>query len=174
MDYFRIGLILRPRGVTGEIKILSLTDEPKRFSRLKTVYIEEENGAYREISVKYAKAAAENAAVIKLAGVDTPEEAEALRNKYICVDRFHAVKLPEGSYFIKDLIGCRVESTDGAYLGELIDVYPTNANDVYVIRGDKKFSVPALKRLLNTVDTENKRIVLDAKLLEETALTEEL
>ena len=175
MDYFRIGQILRPHGIRGEVKILPLTDDLRRFSYLKDAYIEEKDGIYREITVKHAKAASENAVIIKLAGVDSPEDAEKLRNKFICVDRLHAVKLPEGSYFIKDLIGCRVESTDGSTLGEIIDVYETNANDVYVIRGQGKgrLSVPALGRLLNTVDTENKRVVFNADVLAEVGLFED-
>ena len=173
MDYFRIGQILRPHGVRGEVKLLPLTDDLKRFSRLKDAYIEEKDGIYRDVSVKYAKVASENAVIVKLADVDSADDAEKLRDKYLCVDRLHAVKLPESSYFIKDLLGCKVESTDGSSLGELTDVYPTNANDVYVIQGKRKLSVPALKRLLNTVDTENKRIVLNADVLAEVGLFED-
>lgn len=173
MDYFRIGLILRPHGIRGEVKMLPLTDDLTRFSGLKDAFIEEKDGAYREASIKYAKVVSENAAILKLADVNSPDEAEKLRNKYLCVDRLHAVKLPESSYFIKDLLGCSVESTDGSSLGTLVDVYQTNANDVYVIQGEKKLSVPALKRLLNTVDTENKRIVLNADALAEVGLIED-
>ena len=174
MDYFRIGQILRPHGIKGEVKILPLTDDLKRFSYLKEAYIEGKDGIYREATVEYAKAVSESAAIIKLAGTDSPEEAEKLRNKFICVDRLHAIKLPEGSYFVKDLIGCKAESTDGSSLGEITDVYETNANDVYVIRGrgNRKLSVPALAKVLNTVDTENKRVVFNADVLAEVGLFE--
>ena len=55
----------------------------------------------------------------------------------------------------------------------MIDVYETNANDVYVVKGGKTLSAPALKRLLHTVDIENKRIVFDADVLEEVGLFED-
>lgn len=173
MDVFRIGLVLRPHGVRGEIKLLPLTDDPSRFKKLNDAYIEVSDGKYEPVMVLSAKANAENSAIVKIEGIDTVEQAEALRNKYICVDRAHAVKLPEGTYFVRDIIGCRVISTDGTELGTVEDVYETNANDVYVVRGKQKLSVPALKKLLDKVDVENKLIVFDAQVLEEVGLFED-
>ena len=173
MDIFRIGLILRPHGVHGEIKLLPLTDDTSRFKKLREAFIEFAEGKYEPVNVLSAKAAAENSAIAKIEGVDTVEQAEALRNKYLCVDRAHAVKLPEGTYFVRDIIGCRVVSSGGADLGIVEDVYETNANDVYVVRGRRKLSVPALKKLLDKVDIENKLIVFNAQVLEEVGLFED-
>lgn len=173
MDYFRIGLILRPHGIHGEVKLLPLTDDNSRFKRLSEAYIEILDGKYESVKVISAKAAAENSAIVKLEGVDSVESAETLRNKYLCVDRAHAVKLPDGTYFVRDIIGCRVVSSDGTELGKVEDVYETNANDVYVIRGIKKLSVPALKKLLDKVDTDNKLIVFNADVLAEVGLFED-
>ena len=79
------------------------------------------------------------------------------------------------THFVKDLIGCRVISTDGSELGIMDDVYETNANDVYVVKGEgtKRLSVPALKRLLAKVDIGNKLIVFDAAVLSEVGLFED-
>lgn len=173
MDFFRIGLILRPHGVHGEVKLLPLTDNPSRFKKLKEAYLEVSEGRYEPIMVLSAKSAAENSAIAKIDGVDTVEQAEALRNKYLCVDRAHAVKLPEGTYFVRDIIGCRVVSSNGSELGIVEDVYETNANDVYVVRGDRKLSVPALKKLLDKVDIDNKLIVFNADVLSEVGLFED-
>lgn len=173
MDIFRIGLILRPHGVHGEIKLLPLTDDPSRFKKLNEAFIEVSEGKYQSVKVLSAKATAENSAIAKIEGVDTVEQAEELRNKYLCVDRAHAVKLPEGTYFVRDIIGCSVVSSDGADLGVVEDVYETNANDVYVVRGNRKLSVPALKKLLDKVDVESKLIVFNAQVLEEVGLFED-
>lgn len=96
-----------------------------------------------------------------------------LRDKYLCVDREHAVKLPAGAYFVKDIIGCEVFSTLGDALGRVVDVYETPSTDVYVIKGAKRLSVPALKKLLSSVDIENKRIVFDSEILAEVGLFED-
>ena len=89
------------------------------------------------------------------------------------VDREHAVKLPEGRYFVADMIGCEVYDTNGAYCGRLTDVLETGANDVYVIKGEKRLMIPALKKLLKEVDVANKRIELYADVLAEVGLFED-
>ncbi len=173
MDYFRIGLFLRPHGVRGEVKILPLTDDLRRFSKLHDAYVEQPNNKYQPVTVHNARISGENAVIVKLDGIDSMDSAEKLRNAYLCVDRLHAVELPEGSYFIKDMIGCRVVSSDGIELGIMDDIYETNANDVYVVKGKKTLSVPALKRLLRDVDIESKLIVFDADVLAEVGLFED-
>ena len=171
MEYYRIAQILRPHGIKGEVKVYPLTDDLSRFKRLKSCYIER-RGQYEPIEVTGCKQVGE-APVLKIEGVDDPIGAEKLRLHYICVDKQHTVKLPEGVWFVADLIGCEVFDSEGNALGRLADVLETNANDVYVIEGAKKLLVPALKKLLKLVDTENKRIVLNAGVLAEVGLFED-
>ena len=171
MERYRIAQILRPHGIKGEVKVYPLSDDLSRFKRLKDCYIER-GGQYEPVTVTGSKLVAE-APVLKIDGVDTPEQAEKLRGLYLSVDKQHAVKLPEGVWFVADLIGCAVEASDGNSLGTLIDVLETNANDVYVIEGERRLLVPALKKLLALVDTEAKRIVLDASVLSEVGLFED-
>ena len=171
MDHYRIAQILRPHGVRGEVKVYPLTDDITRFKRLREAYLERD-GRYEPIVVDGCKFVSE-AVVLHIEGLKDPEDAEKLRGIYLCVDKEHAVKLPEDVYFVTDIIGCEVVSTDGTELGILTDVLETNANDVYVIRGVRKLLVPALKKLLNTVDVESKRIVLNAEVLSEVACFED-
>lgn len=171
MDHYRIAQILKPHGIKGEVKVLPLTDDVSRFKRLKEAYLEK-NGQYVPVFVDGSKNVS-GAVVLHIEGVDTPEAAEKLRGDYIAVDKAHAVKLPEGTYFVTDIIGCSVESTDGAKLGKVTDVLETNANDVYVIEGDKKLMVPALKKLLNKVDVDEKIIILNADVLSEVGFFED-
>ena len=171
MEYLRIGMVLRPHGVKGAVKLLPLTDDVERFRKLSFVYIER-NGIYTKAEVQRSSIQPD-AVMLWLSGVENREDAEKLRNHYLCVDREHAVKLPEGRYFVADLIGCAVEDTEGRELGTLTDVLETGANDVYVITGKQKLLVPALKKLLYRVDIETKHILLDAAVLEEVGLFED-
>ena len=184
MEYLRIGIVLRPQGVRGELKVQPLTDDPDRFRQLEEVYLEGKKGgsdksgpqrggyerrALLSVSVR------DGAVYLQLEGVPDRNAAELLRNRYLCVDREHAVKLPEGRYFVCDLIGCTVVDSEGKHLGRLCDVFETGANDVYSVRQDdgKTFLVPALRKLLAQVDVANKRIVFDAKVLEEVIVRDE-
>ena len=170
-EYLRTGLILRPHGVTGGFKLLPLTHDVNRFAHMKSAFIER-NGSYEPVALERVSIG-QDAVLVWLKGVSTREEAEALRDHYLCVDRAHAAPLPPGQYFVADLIGCRVTDTNGVELGELTDVLETGANDVYVISGKRGLMVPALKKLLAQVDVENGHIVLDAQVLEEVGLFED-
>lgn len=101
-------------------------------------------GCYEPVAVSNV-GVREDAVYASISGVTTREDAERLRNVYLCVDRAHAAKLPPGRYFVVDLIGCRVCGTDGAEHGVLTDVLETGANDVYVIKGTRTLLIPALK-----------------------------
>ena len=171
MEYFRVGLIVRPHGVHGAVKFLPLSDVPERYAALKDAYLER-NGQYEPVIVS-GVSLSQDAGYASISGVATRDDAEKLRNVYICVDRAHAAKLPPGRYFVADLIGCRVSDTEGAQYGTLADVMETGANDVYLIKGERTLLIPALKKLLANVDVENKAIVLHADVLREVGLFED-
>ncbi len=171
MNYLRVGLIARPHGVHGDVKVIPLTDNTERFRELKEAFIEN-NGAYEPVLVSNTRFQP-NVAYVALSCSKSIEDAERLRNLYLCVDRAHAVQLPQGRYFIADLIGCDVFDSDGDSLGTLTDVLETGANDVYVIEGSRRLLVPALKKLLLSVDIANKRIALDSNTLSEVGLFED-
>lgn len=174
-EYLRIGVVLKPQGVKGELKVQPLTDDPNRFAALKEAYIETKSGGHTLMGVT-SVSVREDAVYLTLSGVDDRNGAERLRNAYLCVDRSQAIKLPKGRYFVCDLIGCEVFDTEGNKLGILKDVLQTGAADVYAVRGEtkeKNFMVPALKKLLHSVDVEAKRIVLDAEVLPQVAVYED-
>lgn len=171
MDYLRIALIARPHGVQGSVKLLPLSEDMNRYHDLKEAYLER-NGQYQPITLSDV-GVQPDAVYARLSCCPDRNTAETLRNLYICVDRANAIKLPEGRYFISDIIGCAVTDTEGKQYGKLTDVLETGANDVYVIKGDKTLMVPALKKLLSSVDIQAKAIVLDAAVLEEVGLFED-
>lgn len=172
MEYYRIGLIVRPHGVRGAVKLQPLTFDVSRFAYLKEAFIER-GGKYEPITVA-GGSASDSDVTLHIDGVATRDDAEKLRGLYICVDKAHAAKLPEGMYFVADLIGCRVFDDSGAELGVLDDVLETGgAGDVYSVAGQRRLMFPALKKVLVSVDTEGKRIVLSKDVLEEVGLFED-
>lgn len=168
--YFRIGEIVRPHGVHGAVKCNPLTDEPKRFIGLEEAFLELHGNM---VPVRLCvQSATDSAVILTIMGYETVEEAERLRNVYICIERKNAIKLPQFTYFISDLIGCETLDTEGNEFGKLTDVLQTGANDVYVIEGGK-LMVPALKKVLHDVDIAGKRIVFKADVLREVGLFED-
>ena len=157
-DYLQIGKIVNTHGVKGEVRIIPLTDDPRRFDDLEWVYVEKDNTMSKvDIKdVKYTK----GSVILKLDGIDTMNDAETLRDCFVLVDRSHAVKLPVDTYFICDILGSLVVDEKGVELGRLEDVLQTGSNDVYVIKNDagRELLLPALKSVVRCISLEQKRI----------------
>jgi 16S rRNA processing protein RimM len=157
-EYLQVGKIVNTHGVKGEVKLIPLTDDPHRFDELDWVYVEKGSIRNRHTieDVKYAK----GSVILKLSGIDTMEAAESLRDSFITIDRANAVKLPEDSFFICDLIGCTVMDEKGAELGKIDEILQTGSNDVYVIKNKdgKELLLPALKSVVRKVSIDLKQI----------------
>ena len=66
--------------------------------------------------------------------------------------------LPEGRWYIPDLIGMKVLEEDGSVLGTLTDVLQTGANDVYEVRtedeDEESILIPAIRDCILEVSVE--------------------
>ena len=159
-----IGKIVKAQGIKGEVKILPITDDVLRFNKLKKAIVGENLKTVESARVSG------DCAYVKFHGVDTRNDAELLVNQYVSVEREDAVKLPENSWFIADLLGSRVFVEDEE-IGTLTDVLQNAKVDVYVVGdGKKEVMFPALKTLIKSVDVENKRIVLSRERFGEVAV----
>jgi len=157
--HLRIGKIVNTQGIKGEVRIIPLTHNVERYNDLKYVYIDDEKLVKMEIEyVRYHK----TFVLIKFKGIDSINDAEKIKNSYILVDRKDAVKLPEGSYFIADLIAMDVYDIDNVYLGKIVDVISTGSNDVYVVKTDtNEILIPALKSVVKDINVEEGRMVVE-------------
>lgn len=157
--YLIIGKIVNTQGIKGEVRVVPTTDSVDRFDDLHFVYIDDQKLIRADVEhVRHYK----GLVIIKFKGIDSIDDAEKYRNTYILVDRENAVKLPEGSYFICDMIGLDVFDIGGALIGRIDDVLTTGSNDVYVVRGDDgETLVPALKSVVKSIDLERNRITIE-------------
>lgn len=153
-DILRVGKIVNTHGLKGEMKVIPLTDDPKRYKNLEFVLLD---GKEVEIeSCKFQK----DRVILKLEGINSIEEAERLKNKYLEIPREFAVELEEDTYFIADLIGCTVYDTEGKNLGEIYDVLQTKNNDVYWIKKPKELLIPVLLDIVLDINIVDKKIII--------------
>ena len=119
--YLELGQIVNVRGLKGEVKVNSYSEDPNRFEKIKSIIIKQKNQEqeYEIEKVSYTK----NQVVLKLKNIDTIEEAEKLRNAIILIDREKLGELPKGVYYIADLIGLDVYTDTNDYLGKLDDIF---------------------------------------------------
>ena len=158
LEYFTIGKIVNTHGIRGEVKVLPDTEDIRRFSKLKTVRVTLK-GKTEEYCVEHGRGQGPTA-ILKLKGIATPEAAALLKGAELEIHRKDAIELPEGQWFIGDLIGCQVFEEDGNCLGKVILVLQTGSNDVYEVKDDKErmILIPALKNVVLDVDIEEARI----------------
>ena len=158
--YLEIGQIVNTFGIKGMVKIKPFTDDINRFDKLKKVYIKNKDGKkeYQIQEVKYHK----NMVLMKLEGIDTPEQADLLRQSYLLVNRDDEEPLEEGVYYIVDLIGLEVYTDEDVLLGNVDDIFNTGSNDIYVVKDGKGKQVllPGIPEVLKNVDLEKGRITV--------------
>lgn len=150
----KVGKIVNTHGVRGEMKVIPLTDDPYRFNDLDFVYIEGKE--YKITGRKYQK----DRVIIKLEGINSIDDVQYLREKFMEIDRENAVELEEDSYFLADLRECTVFDTTGKELGPIYDVLQTRHNDVYWIREPKELLIPVLKAIVLDIDIDNRKITI--------------
>ena len=159
--YLELGQIVNVKGLKGEVKVNSFTDDKTKFERIPKVFLKrKENLTEYEIEkVGYAK----NQVIIKFKGINTVEEAETLRNSYIVVDREIFGELPEGVYYIADLIGLDVYTESNEYLGKVDDIFSTGSNDVYVVKDElgKQKLLPGIDEVIKQIDLESGKIIVN-------------
>lgn len=154
-NFLEIGQIAGTHGVRGELRVNPWCDSPDFFTGFSKLYFDE-NGvqAAKVLSCRVHG----HIVLLCLEGVNGVEAAAALRGKVLFMSRKDAC-LPEGSYFVSDLAGCKVADADdeGKSYGVLTDVTQTGANDVWHIRGtgDKEYLLPAIPDVVISVDIED-------------------
>jgi len=158
MDYIEVGKIVNTHGVRGEVKLNPSVDYVAELTEVDTFYI--------KTKTEYVKMHAErvrihkNCAIIKLSGVDTMSEAESYRGKVIYIEK--DMDLPDGEYYIEDLIGLSVLDEKEGNIGTLTDVFSTGAHDVYEVTTTtgQKVLIPAVSQFIKEIDMANKQILV--------------
>lgn len=159
---FTVGKIVNTHGIKGEVKVIPTTDDPKRFEKLKEIYIQRKDMCTFKIeSVRYHK----KFVLIKFEGINTLNEAELLKNAVLKINRGDSLPLNKDEYYISDLYGMDVVTLEGRKLGQLTEIIYTGSNDVYVIKNEetkKELLIPAIKQVIKEIDLEEKimRVVL--------------
>jgi 16S rRNA processing protein RimM len=164
-----VARLIRPHGRRGELIAEILTDFPERFherTRLFLIPPERVGSRPREVVVEnfwFLR----SRMVMKFRGVDSINEAEALRGFEVAIPAEERAPLGAGSVYVSDLIGCRVVdlNRNGAEVGEIVDVdRDSSSTELLVVRrserreGDEELLVPFVTEYLVRVDAANRQV----------------
>ena len=154
LQYLEAGEIVTTHGVRGEVKILPWADSPEFLLDFNRVLIGTKEYKMEQCRVH------KSCNLVKLSGVDTMGDAQALRGKVIKVYREDA---PEGLIFAAELEGISVYC-EGVCIGELTQVLDYPGNKVYVVKGEYEYMIPAVKQFVLSTDLDNNR--MEVRLIE--------
>ncbi len=158
-----IGVIRKAHGVRGEASIEPWTDSPDRFTELESIaLVSPDESAVREVRIESVRIHGERA-LIKFAGVETPEEVQKLHNWTIEIPEDEARALEEDEYFLHDLVGLTLFDPQGKERGVVTDVYEGGGGMLLnVKRADgREFELPFAAQLCTEIDLEKKRMVVE-------------
>ena len=144
LQYLEAGEIVTTHGVRGEVKLLPWADAPEFLLSFKRVRIDGKEYALESCRVQ------KNCNLLKLSGIDSMEDAKTLRGKVVEIYRADA---PSDLIFAAELIGVDVYS-DGLCIGQIVDVLDYPGNNVYVVKGDHTYMIPAVKQFILSTDIE--------------------
>jgi 16S rRNA processing protein RimM len=162
-----VARILRPHGVRGEVAAEILTDFPERLKRLKSAELwdGQRGNAPREIGVRkcWISQSRGGQAIFHFAGADSVEDAKKLVGLEVQVPLADRVELPEGKYYISDLVGCEVRERNGASIGQVREV-EINGTEVegtpilVVDAGGIEILIPLAMEICVEINTTEQRI----------------
>ncbi|MFN6567348.1 ribosome maturation factor RimM [Dendronalium sp. ChiSLP03b] len=175
-EWLEIGKIVAPQGLSGELRVYPESDFPERFEvpgkrwllcpgKTEPQPIELLAGRYQD---------GKNLYVIKLAGVETRNQAEELRGCKLMVPESDRPQLGEDEYHVRDLIGLEVfMQASGELVGVVVDVIPAG-NDLLEVelhqslaseqgqmakdKRQKTVLIPFVKAIAPVVDLQTRRI----------------
>ena len=157
MEKVVLGQIVAPHGVRGDLRIMPLTSNTQLFSDMDYLLLPDD----RRLHIVKARPH-KNIMLVTVKEVASIEEAEALRGQKVSVYREDMPELPEGRYYVGDLIGLPVLDEQGNRIGTFKDVLPTGSKDVYVIQPPegKDILVANIPENIREIDLKNGRIIV--------------
>ncbi len=151
--FIETGRITAPHGIRGEVKVEPWADSPEFLLDFDTLYIggEAMKVAASRVHGKFV--------LVSFEGVDSVEKADRLRGKTVYIDRAD-VTLPEGKYFISDLMGMEAVDENGEKLGKVTDILDLPSGSVAEIKGEREILVPVRPEFVISADVNTNTVTL--------------
>lgn len=155
-----IGKVVKAFGIKGEVVVRPLTDSPQRFRGLRNAYLGRTESAAEKVGITGVQVGARGVRVM-FKGITDRTAAEQIVGSLLFVEDKDRTPLPEGRYYIHDMIGIAVMDQAGNQVGTLKDVLKMPASDVYVVDVDgRDVLIPAVKEFIKKIDVEGKAMVV--------------
>ena len=160
-----LGRISAIHGIRGWLKVFSYTDPRENIFLYQPWLLgeggEESGAAWTEVAfADYGTSG--KALVVKLPGIEDRETAHQFVGRSLAVYRERLPEPETGEYYWADLMGMEVVALTGERLGRVVDIYATGANDVLVVQGDRRRTIPfVMAEVIRRVNEDVSLITVD-------------
>ena len=146
-ELLECGKIVNTHGIRGEVKIIPWADSPEFLCDLPAIYIDG-----KPIKIRNARVHKGNVIAL-LDEINDINDAMLLKEKVVSMSR-EDVDLPEGAFYLADIIGLKVISDDGKDLGVLKDILSPSLQQVYVVKGEREIMIPVVPEFILETNVE--------------------
>ncbi len=154
-----VGRIVRPHGIKGLLRIVSYSGTAASFTDVKNVFFRSASGDIRRFTVK-AITPHKNVFLMQVTELCSADGAEAYRDAEILVEKALLLREPE-AFFWQEILGLRVYTQTGLFLGRVSRIIPTGGHDIYVVGSDEKeVYLPATAEVINEITLETGKMVV--------------
>ena len=155
------GRVAGPHGIRGELAVEAFSDVPGRFAPGASLLLTLPGASPTPVTVA-ASRPHKGRLLLRLAGVEDRDAAEALRGAVLEVPAAEVPPAPAGSWYWYELVGCRCVSRDGSDLGTVEEVVEGGGGILLRVRGAAgELLLPFVEAYLAEVDAPGRRIVWD-------------
>ena len=156
--FLLVGILHRPHGVRGEMIMSIMTDFPERLKPGTKLYL---GVAHEQVTIKSLRHH-NRGQLIALEGYESREAVSHLRNYELFVSAADRPPLPDGEFYLHQIIGLQVVSDQGQELGRVAEWIETGANGVYIVRDQEGNEVllPDIDEVVLKIDLDNQQMVV--------------
>ena len=156
-----VGYVASAHGVRGEVHIVPLTDFPERFFRMKSLELYAKGAHMRTLRVVRVRPG--KGGLIVGSDVADRDEAESLVGSSVLIDPEERLPLPEGNFWVDDLIGLAVHDVGGNVLGVVKDLLLSGGNEIYEVEDAEGglHYIPAVEAFIKDIDLAGGKIVVE-------------
>lgn len=165
MNYYRIARIVNTFGIQGELKIISDTDFPEdRFAIGESLTILRDDQAIKTVKVEKLRQH-KGTYIIKFEEFNNINEVEKLKNAWLAITEDQQHDLDEFEFYHHEIIGLKVYTLDGDYLGNVKEILALGSNDVWVIKRSEANKpdalIPYISDVVKEVNLEDGKVVIE-------------
>ena len=161
MDLIAYGKVVKPHGLSGEVKVLPFSGDSGSFSNFSTLYISKDKNNPEKLLISKSRNQ-KNLIIVKFHGIDTVDDAERLRGLTAFIDSRELPGKEEDEYYWFELIGLDVYDNKGKLIGKVNEIIDNTAQPVLVIKNNSdEYLVPMVDKFVEEIDLKNSKIVIN-------------